>query len=569
MRIAVARRLAALVALGAADAQLADAQSAKSADVIIQHAKVYTVDARLPSAQAIAVSNGRIVAVGSDADVAKWRGAKTTIVDAAGKVVLPGFTDTHVHFLEGALSLLRVNLEGAKDVADIQRRLRAYAASHPGNGWIQGRGWNYGMFGSKALPDKSSLDQIFPDRPVFLEGYDGHTTWANSVALRKAGITRDTPDPPNGIIVRDPRTREATGALKEAASRLVRDSVPSPSRQEKRDAYVAGMKWANAHGLTRVHSAGGDFEELALLDEVRRAGLLTLRFYIAHRVAPPALRASDLAAIDSARRRFNDAWLSAGAAKLMIDGVIESRTAAMLSPYADDSTQRGKLFWQPNAYADAITALDKAGVQTFTHAIGELGVRTALDGIQRAMKANKSNGHRARVEHIETIAANDVGRFGALGIIASMQPLHSYPDHNTIAVWARNIGPDRASRAWVWNRIASAKGRLSFGSDWPVVTLDPWEGIQTGVTRQTDEGKPPNGFVPSERLTVPNAINGYTMGAAYAGFRERDEGSISVGKLADVIMVSQDPFAVPPRTLGRTKVLLTMVAGKVVYRGAP
>lgn len=544
----------------------APAQRTAPADVIVQHAKVYTVDTRKPWAQAIAIANGRIVAVGTDAEVAKFRGPKSMLIDAAGKVVLPGFTDTHVHFLSGSLSLLRANLEGSKDVAELQQRLKKFAASHPGDGWILGRGWNYGMFGAKALPDKKQLDALFPNRPVFLEGYDGHTTWANSVALKRAGIANDTPDPPNGVIVRDPKTHEATGALKESASRIVRAVIPSPTRQEKRAAYLAGMEWANAHGLTRVHSAGGDFEELPLLDELRRAGQLTLRFYVAHIVAPPAIRPSDLAAIDSARRKYNDAWLSGGAAKLMVDGVIESHTAAMLAPFSDDPTQQGKLFWDAKAYAEAVTALDKRGVQTFTHAIGDLGVRTALDGIEQAMKINKSNGHRARLEHIETIATQDIPRFGSLGIIAAMQPLHSYPDHNTLAVWARNIGPDRAGRAWVWNRIAAANGRLAFGSDWPVVTLDPWEGIQTGVTRQTDEGTPPGGFVPSERLTLPNAIAGYTLGAAYAGFRERDEGSIVEGKLADLIMLSQDVFTVPPRTLGKTTVLWTMVAGKIVYR---
>jgi len=554
------------LALGASRPSQAQSSKAVPADTIVLHGRIHTENAKQPWAQAVAIRGAKIVAVGNDADIEKMRAVGTKVIDAAGRLVLPGFVDSHIHFMDGSLSLGRVNLEGAKDASDIQQRLREYASNHSGDGWILGRGWNYAMFGPEALPHKKYLDEIFPNRPVFLEGYDGHTYWANSKALALAGITRETPDPPNGAIVRDPKTGEATGALKESAQELVAKIVPKPSRAEKLAALRAGIKWANEHGITRVHSAGGDFEELDLYDELRRHGDLTLRFYIAYFLNPPLLRPQDLEAIESARKKYHDDWIDTGAVKFMVDGVVESHTAAMLEPYSDDPSVKGKLFWEPSNYKAAVTELDKRGLQLFTHAIGEYGVRTALDVYENAAKVNHTRDRRPRIEHIETIAAADIPRFGKLGVIASMQPLHSYPDSNTLNVWARNVGPDRASRAWAWKSISDAGGRLAFGSDWPVVTLNPWEGVQTAVTRQTTEGQPAAGFVPAQRLTVAQTIDGYTLGAAFAGRREPSEGSLEVGKLADLIIVSQNVFEIAPQKFADTKVLTTIVGGQVVYR---
>ena len=542
------------------------AQPRRAADTIITHGKVFTLDSRHPWAQAVAVAGTKIVSVGEDAEIEKLRGPGTKVVDAGGRLVLPGFVDCHIHFLDGSLSLGRVNLEGAKDASDIQQRLRDYAAKHPGKDWVLGRGWTYAMFGAEALPHKKYLDEVFPDRPAFLEGYDGHTYWANSKALSVAGITNETPDPPNGVIVRDAKTHEATGALKESAQRLVAEVVPKPSRSENLTALRAGIKWSNEHGLTRVHSAGGDFEYLDLYDELRREGQQTLRFYIAYFLNPPELRSQDIDAIEAARKKFHDEWIDTNVVKMMVDGVVESHTAAMLEPYSDDPSTKGKLFWDPAKYTAAVAELDKRGLQLFTHAIGEYGVRTALDAYAHAEQVNHTNDRRPRIEHIETITAADIPRFGKIGVIASMQPLHSYPDNNTLEVWARNAGPDRASRAWAWKSISNAGGRLAFGSDWPVVTLNPWEGIQTAVTRQTTDGKPEAGFVPEQRLSVAETIRGYTLGAAYAGRREKTAGSIEPGKLADVIIVSQNLFEIDPRRIAETKVLTTIVGGRVVYQ---
>jgi predicted amidohydrolase YtcJ len=536
------------------------------ADILIVHAKIYTADEKKPWAQSLAIRKGKIVGVGSDEQMERMRGIGTKMIDAGGKLVLPAFTDSHVHFSEGAFSLTHVNLEGSKDVTDIQNRLRAYADQHPDDKWILGRGWNYAMFGQETLPNKKYLDQLFPAIAVFLECYDGHTYWASSKALALAGINKNTPNPPNGEIVHDPVTGEPTGALKESpAGSLVSKVIPEPTKVENLIALRAAIKWANQNGLARVHSAGGDFSSLDLLQELRDDKQLSLRFHVSYKAQPPELRPDDLAAVATAQKKFHDEWIDFNSVKFLLDGVVESHTAAFLEPYTDDPSTKGSLFWDPEKYKSAVAELDKKGFQLYTHAIGEYAVRTALDAYEVAEQKNHTKDHRNRIEHIETISAADIPRFAKFGVIASMQPLHSYPDEDTLDVWARNIGPERASRAWAWKSIAQHGAHYTFGSDWPIVTLNPWEGIQTAVTRQTEEGKPAGGFVPSQKLTVAQAVEGYTIEAAYAGHLEKTEGSLETGKVADVIIVDRNIFEVDPHTINKTKVVLTIVGGKIVY----
>jgi predicted amidohydrolase YtcJ len=535
------------------------------ADILIVHAKVYTLDPQKPWAQAIAIRRGKIQAVGRDEEVERYRGIGTKRIDAGGKLVLPGFTDCHIHFLDGSLNLGRADLEGAKDPAEIQERLRAYAAKHPDDAWILGHGWNYAMFGQEILPHKKYLDALFPERPMFLDGYDGHTYWANSKAMFLAGIGKETPNPPNGEIVHDSQTGEPTGALKESAGELVEKVIPKPDRVAKLRALRSGLKWANQNGLTRVHSAGQDFPELDLFDELRQEKQLSVRFYIAYFQDPPELRKQDIEAMEAARKKYHDEWIDVGVVKFMLDGVVESHTAAFLEPYSDDPSANGPLFWDPAKYRSAVAEMDKRGFQIFTHAIGDKAIRTAFDAYEFTEKKNHDKNRRPRIEHIEDINSADIPRFGGLGVIASMQPLHSYPDNDTLDVWARNVGPERASRAWVWKSISEAGGRLAIGSDWPVVTLNPWQGIQTAVTRQTAEGTPKEGFVPSQRLSVAQAVQGYTLGAAYAGRREKTEGSLMVDKVADVIIVDRNIFEIDPHSISDTKVVITIVGGKIVY----
>lgn len=542
-----------------------------TADLVILNAHAYTVNAKQPWAEAIAIRGEEIIAVGSAKDVAHYRNAKTKVIDAGGRLVLPGFTDCHTHFLDGGLSLERIHLDDAKDVAEMQRRVKAYAEAHPDQLWVRGRGWTYPAVGPTNLPDKKDLDAIIPDRPVYLEAFDGHTWWANSKALQLAGITRDTPNPPGGEIVRD-ANGEPTGALKEdSADALMLRVLPLPSREEKLAAYKAGFREANRAGLVRVHSAGGvgvgmsDLMNADLLADLQKSGDLTLRMYLAYRAEPPALTPQQIKQIEEARSKYHDEWISAGAVKFFMDGVIESHTAAMLTPYSDDPKLTGSLLWDPEIYKNAVADLDKRGMQIFTHAIGDRAVRLTLDAYANAASQNGTKDRRHRIEHIETITAADIPRFGKLGVIASFQPLHAYPDDDTLLVWLKNAGPERGKRAWAWHSIEASGGVLAFGSDWPIVTLNPWEGMQNAVTRQTLEGDPPGGFVPNERISVADAIRGYTLGAAIGGHREQKEGSLEKGKLADLIVVDRNVFEIEPTAIGKTEVLLTMVGGKIVY----
>ena len=549
-------------------------QTPAPADVIITNARIYTVNPASKWAEAVAIRGEKIIAVGDHQQIDAYRGPSTKVIDAGQRLVLPGVTDSHIHLLEGGINLQGVQLADAKTLEEVQHRLREFAAAHPDRPWILGRGWSYPLF-APGLPDKKYLDEIVADRPVYLEAFDGHTWWANTKALQLAGITRDTPDPPGGKIGRDPKTGEATGVIKEdPADHLIEHAIPLPSREERLRALRTAIKEANRVGLVRVHSASNlengisDLQNADLYAELRHDGELTLRIYMAYYAEPPTLGNDQLAKIEDARRRYHDEWISAGAVKFFLDGVVESHTAAMLEPYADEPKLMGSLLWEPTAYRQAVAELDKRGIQIFTHAIGDRAVRLALDSYENAAAVNHTKDARPRIEHIETISAQDIGRFGTLGVIASMQPLHSYPDDDTLGVWARNVGPERASRAWAWRSIEQKGGALAFGSDWPVVTLNPWQGMQTALTRQTDAGDPPGGFVPQQRLSLEDTIRAYTLGGAFAGHREKTEGSIEVGKLADLIVVDRDLFKVEPSEIGKTEVLLTMVGGKVVYQSA-
>lgn len=553
------------IALAILTLATAPALLAAAPDVLVTNARVYTVNQAQPWAEAIAITGDRVTRVGTTAEIEALRGPGTEVIDAHGHLVLPGLVDCHAHFMGGSLDLAHVDLNGANTVAEIQRRVKAYAAAHPKEPWILGRGWQYPAFGPTALPHKRLLDEIITDRPVFLTAYDGHTTWANSKALEMAGVTSATPNPPNGIVVKDEKG-EPTGALKERASALVRKVVPQPSREERLDALRAGMRLANRLGLTRIHSAGGDFEHLDLYDELRKRGELTLRFYVSYFLNPPELTPADIEKIEDAHKNRVDDWISGGLVKTMLDGVVESHTAAMLTPYSDDPSQSGEPFWKEDKYDQAIAELDKLGIQVMTHAIGERSVRMAFDAYDRAAQVNHTRDLRHRIEHIETIAASDIPRFGALGVIASYQPLHAEPNEDTLDVWARNAGPERSSRAWCWQAVAKAGGRLAFGSDWPVVTLNPWHGVYNALNRQTQDGRPPGGWLPDQRLSLEQAIEGYTLGAAVAGHREKAEGSIEAGKLADLVILDRDLFNTPASESHRTEVQLTMVGGKVVYR---
>jgi hypothetical protein len=549
------------------------AQATAPADTVVLNARVYTVNAAKPWASAVAIHDGKIVAVGTNDEIKPLRGPSTQVIDAGGRLVLPGFTDCHSHFLDGSLSLTQVNLDDARTVSEIQQRVKEYAAAHPDLPWVLGRGWNYTVFGTAGLPNKKDLDAVVADRPVYLEGFDGHTWWANSKALEAAGISRKTHDPAGGSFVRDPRSGEPTGAVKEdTADEMMRRVIPRPSHDQVVAALRQGMQAANRVGLVRiispdgVHVEGGDFQVLDIYNDLRQQGQLTIRVDVARRIQPPQLRPNDLAKIQSAHDRYHDEWISAGKAKFFVDGVIETRTAAMLAPYANSPGHSGDLLWEPANYRAAVLELDKNRVQIFSHAIGDRAIRLALDAYGEAALTNHTSDARHRIEHIEDISAVDVTRFGKLGVIASFQPLHAYPDDDVLKLWSGNLGPERAQRGWMWHSIEASGGVLAFGSDWPIVTQSPWPGVQNALTRQTVEGEPRGGWLPRERISLDDAIKGYTLNAAFAGHREKTEGSLEPGKLADLIVLSQDLFKIEPSDIIKTEVLLTMVGGKIVYQ---
>ena len=542
------------------------------ADAILIHARIYTVNAGQPWAEALAIRDGKILAVGKDDDIAHYRGSSTKVIDGKGRLVLPGFTDCHVHFMDGSFSLQQVNVEDATNLEQVQQQIKAYANAHPNDAWVLGRGWSYPIFPPSGMPDKKQLDAVVPDRPAYIEGYDGHTWWANTKALEAAHITKDTADPPGGTIVRNPATGEPTGAIKEdAADAMVRRAIPVPSREKKLQTLRAGLKHANELGITRVHVMGGvnvgagDVADAELLEELRKNNELTVRFYLGYRFDPPEVTAHQLDQIEQARQRYHDDWIAAGGVKFFLDGVIETHTAAMLAPYSNAPDLSGSLLWDPDKYRDFVAELDRRGIQIFTHAIGDRAIRLALDAYGAAATKNGTKDARHRIEHIEDPSAADVPRFGQLGVMASMQPLHAYPNDDTLKSWLPAVGPERATHAWPWRSIQAAGGVLAFGSDWPVVTLSPWPGLQNAVTRETTDGEPKGGWIPSERITIADAIKGYTLNAAFAGHREKTEGSLEPGKLADLIIVSQNVFEIDPHHLVDTKVALTMVGGHVVY----
>lgn len=533
-------------------------------DLIILNAKVYAGD-RNAFAEALAIRGNTILRVGSNREIKRLRRAQTTVVDAHGGAVLPGFNDSHVHFLGGGLSLEQIDLLDAVTLDQIQEKIRGFAAAHSDQPWVRGRGWYYAPFPG-GLPTRQQLDAIVPDRPAYMTCYDGHTAWVNTKALQLAGITRPTPNPKNGIIVKDPRTGEPTGVLKEAAQELMNNVLPQPTRNDKLRAIRAGIIEAHRFGVTSIQNASGTPGEFELYDEIRRAGDLTLRVYSALSIRPGFTEA-DADRFEPVRKLFaDDPLFKAGAVKLVADGVIEAHTAAMLAPYANRPTTGN-----PNYSADdlnrIVAMMDRRGWQIMIHAIGDAGIRMALDAYERATAANPAppRGRRHRIEHIESVDGADIPRFGKLGIIASQQPFHGNPSANQIDVWAGNIGPDRASRAWAWKSIKDAGGRLAFGSDWPVVMMDPRVGINMAVNRTTPDGKPESGWLPEQKLPLADVIDAYTSGAAYASFDEQRKGTLARGMLADIVIMSTDIFAAPPERLLDAAVDVTIFDGKVVF----
>jgi len=531
-------------------------------DLVIVNGKVYP-GGGAGFAEAVAVRGNTILRVGASQEIRSLAGPATTVIDARGGAVVPGLNDSHLHVISGGLSLQQAALGEARSLDDLQKVIRDFAAAHPDRPWVLGRGWTY-MAVPGGLPTRQQLDAVVSDRPAVMVAYDGHTCWANSRALKMAGITAATRDPDGGAIVKDPKTGEPTGALKESAQGLVRKLVPVWTREDRLNAVRAAVAMAHRFGVTSVQNAGASAEDMALFDELRKSGELKVRLYSAMSVEP-GFSEADADAIDAARKTYgDDPILKTGAAKMYIDGVIESHTAVMLAPYANKPV-KGEPLWKPEEFRTVIATLDRRGWQVWVHAIGDGGVRMTLDAFEQAAAANPAPaaGRRHRIEHIETIDAADIPRFAKLNVIASQQPFHGTPD--SLGVWTPNIGAERASRAWVYGSVLRAGGRVAFGSDWAVVSMDPRIGIHTAVNRTSLDGTPAGGWIPEQKIPVTAAIDGYTAGAAYASFDERRKGTLAPGMLADIAILSTDIFGAAPERFLDAKVETTIFDGRVVY----
>jgi predicted amidohydrolase YtcJ len=536
--------------------------SQEYADWIIENAKFYVPE---NSAQALAIKSNRILSIGSLADMSAHIGPMTKRLDVKGATVTPGFIDSHVHFLSGSLGLAQIDLSEADSIEAIQARILAFHQEHPKQASLVGRGWVYGTF-PEGLPHKKMLDAIVDDRPVVMKCYDGHTLWVNSRALQAANISRQTLDPKGGQIVRDPVSGEPTGVLKENAVELMDNVIPEPTRNEKLGAIKAGIARAHQYGITSVFDASVERADLELFEELRKAGELPLRFTFALS-GKSKMTESDADQLRTIKRSFPE--LNIPAVKLFVDGVIEAHTAVLLSAYANRPT-----LGLPETNAQdlnrIVAMLDHRGWQIIVHAIGDGGIRMTLDAFERSQstKTSPAMPARHRIEHVEAISAQDIERFGRLGVIASMQPYHANPNSNIFSVWAVNLGEERASRAWAWKSISDAGGRLAFGSDWPVVSLDPRLGLHTALTRQTLQGLPANGFVSQQRLPLNVVLDAYTSGAAYAEFAEKMKGSLAPGMLADIVVWDCDLFSLAVDKVHTAKVDTTIFDGQIVYRAA-
>ena len=492
---------------------------------------------------AVAVLNDRIVAVGSDEDVRSLCDSNTRIVEARGGTILPAFNDAHVHILMASRSLTELDLHGVETQAEVERRITSYAATYPGR-WVVGRGWFYSAFPG-GMPSLELLDRLVPDRPAYLESFDAHTGWANTKALHVAGVT-------------------SAGVLKEAAMLGVTRHIPR-SRDQDLDSLRAGMRVAAAHGIASVQEAGEGQDEIELWEALREADELSIRVRLAFDMVPGLDRATWNQRLDEyeelARQGRNNSWVSTGILKAFADGVIEVYTAAVLEPY-EGAAGRGEPLWATDELADAVRAADARGWQVQVHAIGDAAIRQALDAFVAGTPER-----RHRIEHIEAPSPLDIPRFAELGVIASMQPQHAEPNRNLFEVWLPHIGAERAAFGWPWRSILHSGARIAFGTDWPVVPLDPAASLQVAVTRQTRAGEPAGGWIPDQRLKLAEALAAWTFGGAFAEHAEDQKGTLAAGMLADIAVLDRDIVAAPESEIGGLKVTATIVGGRVVYEG--
>ena len=559
MTLATDLALASLL-LAALAALAGGAEAKPAADLVVTNARVWTVDSGRPEAEALAVIGERIVAVGSRAEIEAWRGPATQVIDAEGRRVLPGFNDSHVHFFDASAKLGQVKLKDARSPEDFARRIAEHARRLPKGEWVLGGTWDDQAFERPRLPTRADIDPLTPATPVFVDRYDGHMALANGVALKLAGVTRATPAPAGGEIVRD-ASGEPTGVLKDAAMSLVSRVVPPPSPESRLRTLREGLRHAASLGVTSVQDMASSGAEVAAYAELLERGELTVRIS----AAPLETRWQELTAL-GLRRAFGSPWLRLGAVKGFADGSLGSTTAYFFEPYADAPGTSGLLSdeMQPiEAMRERLVKADAAGLQLCIHAIGDRAISIVLGLFEDVLKANGPRDRRFRIEHSQHMAPGDFARYAALGVIASVQPYHAIDDGR----WAQaRIGPERSKTTYAFRSFLQAGVRLALGTDWYVAPLDPMQTLYAAVTRATLDGKRPAGWVPEQKITLAEAISAYTAGAAYAEFQEHDKGRLAPGQLADLVILGEDVLAVPAERIKDVKVETTIVGGRVVYR---
>jgi predicted amidohydrolase YtcJ len=540
-------------------AQSQRSQSQPAADLIVHNAKIWTVDKSHSTAQAVAVLGERIVAVGSNDEIEPWHGAHTRVVDAAGNLLLPGFNDAHVHFVDGGLGLDSVQLNDATSAKEFARRIAERAGRTPRGEWVTGGDWDETKWNPASMPTKDLIDPATPATPIFVSRYDGHMALANSVTLRLAGITSTTPDPPGGVIVRDAQGNP-TGALKDAAMDYVYKIAPTLSYERRLRAVKRALAHAASLGVTSVQHMNPEYEDIAVYRELLQRGELTARIY----AAPLIPNVDDQAKIGIGHA-FGGPFLRIGALKAYADGSLGSATAYFFESFTNQPGSHGLLSDEMHPVSlmrDRMMRADAAGLQICTHAIGDQGISIILDLYGEIVKSHGEGDRRFRIEHAQHMAAKDFDRFAQLHVIASVEPYHAIDDGR----WAeQRIGHDRASRTYAFRTFLEHGVRLAFGTDWNVAPLNPMLTVYAAVTRATLDGKNPNGWFPEQKLTLPEAIEAYTMGSAYAEFQENEKGSITPGKLADMVLLSDDIFAIDPARIRDVKIVTTIVGGKIVW----
>ncbi|HEX5081770.1 MAG TPA: amidohydrolase [Blastocatellia bacterium] len=529
------------------------------ADLVLINGKIWTVDDRRPEVEAVAVLGNRIAAVGSTEEIRKWIGATTKVIDLQGRRVTPGFNDSHVHFLDGGMGLASVQLRYAKTPEDFRDRIRDFAAKLPKGRWILNGNWDHENWTPPALPTRRLIDAVTPDNPVFINRLDGHMCLANSQALKLAGVTRETPDPPGGTIVRD-ADGEPTGVLKDAAMNYVTRVIANPSEEVMAEAIRAALAYAAENGVTSVQDMSAAPDVFGVYQKLLANGELTARVY----GVQPLSDWGRLARV-GVRAGFGNDKLKIGGLKGFADGSLGSTTALFFEPYLDAPKTSGlpsDEMFPEGRMLENILGADKAGLQIAIHAIGDKANKTILDIFAEVERRNGARDRRLRIEHAQHLRPEEIKRFGAERVIASMQPYHTIDDGR----WAENrIGPNRAKGTYAFRSLLDAGATLAFGSDWFVAPMEPLMGIYAAVTRRTLDGKRPQGWVPEQKITVAEAVRAYTMGSAYASGDEKLKGSIEVGKLADLVALSADIFKIDPVEIEKTKVVMTIFDGKVIY----